>query len=132
VKTATDSILCYLETFISATFYLFYLFSTSIVNFSFNMKSPFYILAVLLPLATDLALATPVADPNSDSLEERHRGNDKGYKDHHEYEDHHGNGDENVCEVKYPYPYYKYPCNSSPTNGTSTLGATFTSFCKYQ
>ncbi|KAJ6163863.1 hypothetical protein N7497_003842 [Penicillium chrysogenum] len=96
------------------------------------MKSPFYILAVVLPLATDLALATPVADPNSDSLGERHRGNDKGYKDHHEYDDHHGYGDENVCEVKYPYPYYKYPCNSSPTNGTSTLGATFTSFCKYQ
>jgi len=46
------------------------------------MKSPFYILAVLLPLATDIALATPVADPNSDSLEERHRGNDKDYKDY--------------------------------------------------
>ncbi|OQE14026.1 hypothetical protein PENFLA_c041G05709 [Penicillium flavigenum] len=96
------------------------------------MKPPFYILAALLPLATDLALATPVADPNSDSLEERHRGNNKGYKDHHEYDVHYGYGDENVCEVKYPYPYYKYPCNSSPTNGTSTLGATFTSFCKYQ
>ena len=132
MKTATDSISAIFKIFTSATFYLVYLLLSSIVNFSFDMKSPFYILAVILPLATDLALATPAADPNSDSLVERHRGDDKGYKNHNEYDDHHGYGEKNVCEVKYPYPYYKYPCNSSPTNGTSLLGATFTSYCKYQ
>lgn len=88
------------------------------------MKSPCYILSVLLPLATQLAIATPVADPDFDSLEER-GGNDKDYGDH-------GWGNKNVCEVKRTYPYYKYPCDSSPTNGTSLLGATFSPFCKYQ
>lgn len=94
------------------------------------MKSPSYILAVLLPFASQLAAATPTVERDFDSLE--NRGNDKGYGDHHGYDNHHGYGNQNVCEVKYPYPYYKYPCNSSPSNGTSTLGATFTSFCKYQ
>jgi hypothetical protein len=88
------------------------------------MKSPSYILAVLLPFASQLAAATPTVERDFDSLQ--NRGNDKGYGDHHGYED------QNVCEVKYPYPYYKYPCSSSPSNGTSILGATFTSFCKYQ
>ncbi|KAJ6018908.1 hypothetical protein N7499_009915 [Penicillium canescens] len=90
------------------------------------MKSPSYILVALLPLASQLTAATPVAEPHFDSLEERGGGNDKGYGDHRGY------GDTNVCEVKRTYPYYKYPCDSSPSNGTSLLGATFTSFCKYQ
>lgn len=94
------------------------------------MKSPSYILAVFLPFAAQLGAATPTMERDLDSLE--NRGNDKGYGDHHGYDNHHGYENQNVCEVKYPYPYYKYPCNSSPSNGTSILGATFTSFCKYQ
>jgi hypothetical protein len=93
------------------------------------MKSPVYILAVLLPLATELALATPVAEPDFDALEERGRGNEKDWQD---WGDHHGWDDKNPCEVKRTYPYYKYPCASSPSNGTSLLGATFKSFCMYQ
>jgi hypothetical protein len=38
----------------SANFYLVYLLSSSIVHFHFNMKSPFYILAVLLPKLADV------------------------------------------------------------------------------
>jgi hypothetical protein len=72
---------------------------------------PSYILTMLLPLATQLAMANPTAEG-----------------DHHYDNDSKGN----PCEVKYPYPYYKYPCNSAPENGTSLLGATFTSYCKYQ
>ncbi|KAJ5656421.1 hypothetical protein N7507_008371 [Penicillium longicatenatum] len=100
------------------------------------MKSPSYILAVLLPFASQLAVASPAGERDFDSLETR--GNAKGYKGDHGYDNHHGYDNDNdydnqnPCEVKYPYPYYKYPCNSSPSNGTSTLGATFTSFCKYQ
>lgn len=90
------------------------------------MKSPSYIFAMLFPLAMQLAAATPTAEPDFNSLEERNKGNDRDYKNYHGYDN------QNVCEVKYPYPYYKYPCDSSPSNGTSLLGATFTSFCKYQ
>ncbi|KAL4860521.1 hypothetical protein BDV12DRAFT_181447 [Aspergillus spectabilis] len=78
------------------------------------MKSS-YIIAVLLPLATQLATATPTAGRDHD--------------DHDYYEE---VDNSNPCEVKVTYPYYKYPCSSSPENGTSLLGATFTSFCKYQ
>ncbi|KAJ5913588.1 hypothetical protein N7504_002471 [Penicillium tannophilum] len=95
------------------------------------MKSSSYIL-VLLPFVINLAIATPVAEPHDDSLEERGGGNHDGYGYHDGYENHHGYDDKNVCEVKRTYPYYKYPCDSSPSNGTSLLGATFTSFCKYQ
>ncbi|KAJ5547529.1 hypothetical protein N7513_003701 [Penicillium frequentans] len=91
------------------------------------MKFSSYFIAVLLPFATQRATATPVAEPHSDSLEERGGGNHQGYDNHYWNDD-----DKNVCEVKRTYPYYKYPCNSSPSNGTSLLGATFTSFCKYQ
>lgn len=91
------------------------------------MKSASYILVALLSLATQLAAATPVAEPRFDSLEERGGG------DHHKgYDNHHGYDDKNVCEVKRTYPYYKYPCDSSPSIGTSLMGATFTSSCKYQ
>lgn len=90
------------------------------------MKSASYILVALLSLATQLAAATPAAEPHFDSLEGRGGGNHKGYENHHGYDD------KNVCEVEQTYPYYKYPCDSSPSNGTSLLGATFTSFCKYQ
>lgn len=98
------------------------------------MKSAFYIIVALLPLATQLAAATPVAEPQFDSLEERGGDNHKGYDKYHGHDDkdYHGHDDKNVCEVKRTYPYYKYPCDSSPSNGTSLMGATFTSFCKYQ
>ncbi|KAJ5543742.1 hypothetical protein N7513_007250 [Penicillium frequentans] len=93
------------------------------------MKSSSYILFALLPLAAQLAGATPVAEPYPDTLEERGRGNHKGYENDYGHDNY---DDSNVCEVKRTYPYYKYPCDSSPSNGTSLLGATFTSFCKYQ
>ncbi|CAG7958741.1 unnamed protein product [Penicillium salamii] len=96
------------------------------------MKSLSYTLAVLLPLASQLVVAMPGAEPDVGYLEERNKGSDWGYKNHHGDDDHHEYDNQNVCEVKYPYPYYKYPCDSSPSNGTSILGATFTSFCKYQ
>ncbi|KAJ5933080.1 hypothetical protein N7516_007569 [Penicillium verrucosum] len=90
------------------------------------MKWSSYTLVALLPLATQLAIATPVADPYPDAIEERGGGKHKGYEKDHGYDN------KNVCEVKQTYPYYKYPCDSSPSNGTSLLGATFTSFCRYQ
>ncbi|KAJ5676040.1 hypothetical protein N7462_008937 [Penicillium macrosclerotiorum] len=101
------------------------------------MKSPAYLLVALLPLVTQLTVATPVAEPDLDALEERGGGGyggwdkNNGWKDDG-WKDHGGWKDKNVCEVKRTYPYYKYPCSSSPSNGTSLLGATFTSFCKYQ
>jgi hypothetical protein len=93
------------------------------------MKSPVYILAVLLPLATELALATPVAESNFDALEERGKGKEKDWQD---WGNHHGWDGKDPCEVKRTYPYYKYPCSSSPSNGTSLLGAIFKSYCKYE
>lgn len=106
--------------------------STFIINLRCNMKSLSYTLAVLLPLASQLVVAMPGAEPDVGYLEEKNKGSDWGYKNHHGDDDHHEYDNQNVCEVKYPYPYYKYPCDSSPSNGTSILGATFTSFCKYQ
>ncbi|KAJ5475944.1 hypothetical protein N7475_001673 [Penicillium sp. IBT 31633x] len=90
------------------------------------MKWLSYILITLLSIATRLAIANPVADSHPDTFEERGEGNHKGHDNDHGY------NNKNVCEVKQTYPYYKYPCNSSPSNGTSLLGATFTSYCKYQ
>ncbi|CAG8018243.1 unnamed protein product [Penicillium olsonii] len=94
------------------------------------MKSPMYLLAVLLPLVTELAVASPTADPEPDfeALEERGRGNDHD----HDWDDRHGWHDRNPCEVRRSYPYYKYPCGSSPTTGMSQVGATFTPSCRYE
>lgn len=84
---------------------------------------PSYIFALLLPVATQLATAGPTAGGGHD-----HDGDhDSNRKDTHDTHDTH-----NPCEVKVSYPYYKYPCHSAPSNGTSQLGATFTSYCKYQ
>jgi hypothetical protein len=95
------------------------------------MKSPIYILAVLLPLATELATASPVAEPDFDALEER--GGKKEHDWDKNWDDHHGwDHNKNPCEVKRSYPYYKYPCDSSPTTGMSQVGAIFTPSCKYQ
>lgn len=90
------------------------------------MKSPIYILSALLPFAVQVAEASPVAEPDFDSLQARNR--DGGKWD----DKHHGRPHWNPCEVKVSYPYYKYPCPSSPENGTSIVGATFTSSCKYR
>lgn len=91
----------------------------------YNMKSPLYMLAILLPL---IAAATPIADPEADfeELEERDRGDgrDGGRNG--------GGRDRDECKVKRSYPYYKYPCNSSPRIAFSQVGATFTSSCRYQ
>ncbi|KAJ5322011.1 hypothetical protein MYU51_002725 [Penicillium brevicompactum] len=91
------------------------------------MKSPLYILAVLLPLATELALGSPTAEAEFEELEERGRGGHKDWDDHNGW-----NHDRNPCEVKRSYPYYKYPCDSSVTTGMSQVGAIFTPSCKYQ
>lgn len=92
------------------------------------MKSPLYILAVVLPLATELAMGSPVAETDFDVIEERGGGSNKGWD-----KDHHGGGHtNNPCEVKRSYPYYKYPCDSSPKTGMSQVGATFTPSCRYQ
>ncbi|PYH83748.1 hypothetical protein BO82DRAFT_410920 [Aspergillus uvarum CBS 121591] len=79
------------------------------------MKSPIYAV-FLLPLALNAAVtANPVEA----------RGNDGGRKDYQ-------SENLNPCQVRVSYPYYKFPCASSPENGTSILGATFTSFCFYE
>lgn len=93
---------------------------------NFNMKSPLYVLAVLLPLATELALGSPTPETEFESLEERGRGGDK------DWDGHPGWHDNNPCEVKRSYPYYKYPCDSSVTTGMSQVGATFMPSCRYQ
>ncbi|KGO64401.1 hypothetical protein PITC_022510 [Penicillium italicum] len=95
------------------------------------MKSPIYILAVLLPLATEVAMGSPVAEEDFHAIEERGRGNNKGWDK--DWDDHHGwDHNKNPCEVKRSYPYYKYPCDSSPSTGMSQVGAIFTPSCKYQ
>ncbi|KAJ5220594.1 uncharacterized protein N7469_009481 [Penicillium citrinum] len=85
------------------------------------MKSPLYLLTILLPLATELAFASPTADvEDTDILEERDRGGDRG-----------GFNGGNPCKVFKPYWYYKYPCESSGKLGQENQGGTFTATCKY-
>lgn len=103
-----------------SSFFLYYLLPLEWFSFQpYNMKSPLYMLAVLLPL---VAAATPIADPEADieDLEERDGGRNGGGRDRDE------------CKVRRSYPYYKYPCNSSPKIAFSQVGATFTSSCRYQ
>lgn len=86
------------------------------------MKSPLYILAVLLPLATELALASPTAEPDEfDSLEERAGGGGGG----------HGSS-QNPCRVKHQYYYMKYPCDSSDRKGQEFPGGQFSASCRYK
>lgn len=96
------------------------------------MKISSYTLFAILPFTIQSVIATPVAEPDFDTLEERGGGNHKDWDKDWDNNWWNGHHDKNVCEVKQTYPYYKYPCSSSPSNGTSLLGATFTSFCKYQ
>ncbi|PYI31209.1 hypothetical protein BP00DRAFT_457221 [Aspergillus indologenus CBS 114.80] len=82
------------------------------------MKSPIHAV-FLLPLAFSIATAAPVEDSSLEA-----RGNDGDGKNYQT--------SQNPCQVRVSYPYYKFPCASSPQNGTSILGATFTSFCFYE
>lgn len=97
------------------------------------MKSPIVILTALLPLATQMALANPVAAADSDfSLEERGgdghwKNGDKNWGDHNKDWD-----PKDWCKVKKTYWYHKYPCDSSGTVGESKVGDTFAPVCKYQ
>ncbi|KAJ5531878.1 hypothetical protein N7494_008430 [Penicillium frequentans] len=86
------------------------------------MKSFIYILAALLPLASQMATASPVADAEGFSLEDRGNG---GGGDRHDRPD-------NNCKVKQRYPYHKYPCDSSGIVGMSNVGDNFAPVCKYQ
>jgi len=86
------------------------------------MKSPLYLLTILLPLATELTFASPIADvEDTDILEERDRGSDHG-----------GFSSGKSCRVFKPYWYYKYPCESSDKLGRENEGGTFTATCKYK
>lgn len=106
------------------------------------MKSPVYILTAILPFATQVALANPVAEPADDlSLEMRGNGGGWGWgwdwgkdhdHDHHHGEDPHHEHPEHYCTVKKPYWYHKYPCESSETVGKSKRGDTFAPVCEYQ
>lgn len=89
------------------------------------MKSPFYILTALLPIA---AVAVPTAEAADDSLEER--GNGGGGGGHRWGND--GDHDRDPCVVKKTYWYHKYPCVSSETVGESKVGDKFQPVCKYQ
>ncbi|KAJ5392413.1 hypothetical protein N7509_007903 [Penicillium cosmopolitanum] len=93
------------------------------------MKSPVFILTALLPLAAQVAVASPVADPDS-SLEERGGNNNwnNGGKDwggNHQ-------GPQDNCKIKNPFWWHKYPCDSSSTVGQARVGDTFAPVCKYQ
>ncbi|KAJ5122651.1 hypothetical protein N7448_003785 [Penicillium atrosanguineum] len=89
------------------------------------MKSPLYILAVLLPLANELALASPTAEPvDFDALEERNGGGGGGG---------HGKGDfNNPCRIRNQYWYWKYPCDSSDRKGQAFPGGQFSASCRYK
>lgn len=95
------------------------------------MKSFIYILTALLPLASQMAMANPVADPADFSLEERDNRWGKDHdKDHDNNRGHQGHDD--FCKVKKTFWYHKYPCDSSETVGQANVGDTFAPVCKYQ
>ncbi|KAJ6084669.1 hypothetical protein N7486_011469 [Penicillium sp. IBT 16267x] len=91
------------------------------------MKSFFYILTALLPIASQVTMASPVAEAEDFSLEDR--GNNGGWNDggwsRHDHP-------KNNCRVKQSYPYQKYPCDSSDIVGKSNVGDNFAPVCKYQ
>ncbi|KAF7589986.1 hypothetical protein BBP40_003430 [Aspergillus hancockii] len=73
------------------------------------MKSPLYLLTVLLPLLVQ-ATPTPEGEDLDDSaIEER-----------------------DFCRVQNSFKYWKYPCSSSDTVGTANKGDTVTFICKYK
>ncbi|GFF71201.1 hypothetical protein IFM61392_08668 [Aspergillus lentulus] len=87
------------------------------------MKSPLYILTVLLPLA----LAIPAAEPDvgAESVEERDNRNGHGH-------DHDHDRDRNDrCSKNSQIPYYRYPCDSSDRLGSYGNNRHVDYICKY-
>lgn len=93
------------------------------------MKSIIYIITTILPLASQVAMASPVAEPDDSSLEERGNGWGNGHGNDH---DHDHQPPENNCKVQKTYWYRKYPCDSSDVVGQSNVGDIFAPVCKYQ
>ncbi|KAJ5110385.1 hypothetical protein N7532_000920 [Penicillium argentinense] len=89
------------------------------------MKSPLYLLTVLLPLATEIVAASPTADfTDSDTLEERDRFNGGGGGKF---------GDKfNPCKIRKPYWYWKYPCDSSDKTSRESPGGQWNASCRYK
>lgn len=89
------------------------------------MKSPIWFLTVLLPLATELAAASPAVDPDLDSLDSF---DSVGEFEARDLEDRQGNR----CRINRPYSYWKYPCDSSDRTGQATVGSQFSATCRYK
>ncbi|CEJ57929.1 hypothetical protein PMG11_06604 [Penicillium brasilianum] len=78
------------------------------------MKSPLYVLAVLLPLATQLVAASPTAEFDEfESLEDRQGGS-------------------NSCKIRTGFSYRKYPCDSSDIIGRENPGGQWQATCRYK
>ncbi|KAE8395622.1 hypothetical protein BDV23DRAFT_178667 [Aspergillus alliaceus] len=75
------------------------------------MKSPLYILTALLPLAVQVAQATPVAESDADDSIIEERSN---------------------CKVKHGFDYWKYPCDSSDRTGHANKGDNVDFQCRYR
>ena len=87
------------------------------------MKSPLWILTVLLPLVTELAAASPTANPDSDSLDSFEEFEERDMEDRRVKAD--------PCRYNKDYWYYKYPCDSSDKE-KGKAGAQFDASCKYK
>ncbi|KAJ6104416.1 hypothetical protein N7523_010736 [Penicillium sp. IBT 18751x] len=96
------------------------------------MKSFIYIIATILPLASQVAMASPVAEPGDISLEERGGGGGGNAWGNGHGNDHDHQRPEDYCKVQKTYWYRKYPCDSSDVVGQSYMGETFAPVCKYQ
>ncbi|KAB8236548.1 uncharacterized protein BDW43DRAFT_308225 [Aspergillus alliaceus] len=75
------------------------------------MKSPLYILTALLPLAVQVAQATPVAESDADDSIIEERSN---------------------CKVNHGFDYWKYPCDSSDRTGHANKGDNVDFQCRYK
>ncbi|KAJ5522637.1 hypothetical protein N7513_013210 [Penicillium frequentans] len=84
------------------------------------MKSPLYLLTILLPLATEIVIASPADFDDSDTLEERDRGGGGKFGDK-----------SNACRIQHPYWYWKYPCDSSDKFGRENTGGQWNAICRY-
>jgi hypothetical protein len=87
------------------------------------MKSPLWILTVLLPLVTELAAASPTPNPDSDSLDSFEEFEERDLEDRRVKAD--------PCRYNKDYWYYKYPCDSSDKE-KGKAGALFDASCKYK
>ncbi|CAI7616610.1 unnamed protein product, partial [Penicillium discolor] len=90
-----------------------------------KMKSPIYLLTVLLPLASALAAAPP-ADPDPDDFDSVQEFQEFEERD---LDDRQFKG---PCRVNKPYFYWKYPCDSSDRIGRQNVGGQFTATCSYR